>query len=231
MVIVPTRGRPDNLSRVIAAWDRTDAWRHAQLVVARDADDPSAPAYAAMVRFRSLVEIVFPTWLPMVHKLDRVAVLVANGGEWSPFAVGFAGDDHLPRTEGWARRYVEALRELGSGIVYGDDLLQRAQLPTQWAMTADIVRRLGRMVPAPVEHLYCDDAILALGRAAGCIRYLPDVVVEHMHPVAGKAPADWSYGRSNSRRQYERDGAAYRQWRDNQLAGDVAKLKAVTVGG
>ncbi|WP_037684635.1 hypothetical protein, partial [Streptomyces griseus] len=106
------------------------------------------------------------------------------------------------RTVGWAGRYVDELRQLGTGIVYGDDGYQGERLPTQWAMTADVVGALGRMVPAPVEHLYCDNSVLDLGRAAGCIRYLPDVLVEHMHPVAGKAADDDQYRRVNSSAQY-----------------------------
>lgn len=228
VVIVPTRGRPGNIRRVIEAWDATGAWDDAALLVARDADDPAAGHYVWSQA--GVLEMVYDEWQPMVAKLDRSAVAAAHGGTWAPFAVGFAGDDHLPRTAGWARRYLEVLRELGTGIVYGDDRIQGEKLPTQWTMTADIVRTLGRMVPAPVEHLYCDNAVLALGRAAGCIRYLPDVVVEHMHPVARKAALDDGYRRVNSRDQYRRDGEAYRQWTRDGLDRDADALRSLRKG-
>jgi hypothetical protein len=231
LVIVPTRGRPDNIRRVIEAWDATGAWDDAELLVARDADDPEAGRY---VWSRTGVrEMIYDEWQPMVAKLDRTAA--AAGGRWAPFALGFAGDDHLPRTPGWARRYLEALAELGTGIVYGDDLLQGQRLPTQWAMTADIVHTLGRMVPAPVEHLYCDNAVMALGQSVGCIRYLSDVVIEHVHPVAGRAPLDDQYRRVNAPDQYRRDHDAYRRWVGNGLERDAAAVRAlreeVTIGG
>lgn len=227
IVVVPTRGRPDNLRRVVAAWDETQAWDVAELLVARDADDPQAEGYAAVVRERRLMELVLPVWLPMVHKLDQVAVAAANDVDHAPFALGFAGDDHLPRTVGWAKTYVDTLRELGTGIVFGDDGYQRQKCPTQWAMTADIVTALGRMVPAPVEHMYSDVSILDVGKAAGCIRYLPDVFIEHMHPIVKKAASDEQYQRVNSREQFRRDFDLYKRWKRTELHEQVAKVRAL----
>jgi hypothetical protein len=236
LVIVPTRSRPENVPQVVKAWRETGAFDDgAELLFAYDADDPRAPQYIEefdrmswtgvhRCRFRQM-----PLWQPLVPKLNSVAVDYADRGEH--FALGFAGDDHLPRTEGWARRYVETLREVRTGIVFCDDGY-RQDIPTQWAMTADIVRAIGRMVPAPVEHLYCDDAVGALGSAAGVLRYLPDVLIEHMNPYAGgKAPMDAQYARVNGNEQYRRDRAAYRAWkRSGQLHGDAAIVRALVKG-
>ena len=233
LVIVPSRGRPESVPRMVRAWLDTGAYEHARLVYAIDADDPQHGAYftqALPTLGHALVEFVTVNpWRPMVHKLNEAALFAATD-EPGYFALGFAGDDHLPRSAGWAARYLEALRELGTGIVYGDDGLQGARLPTQWAMTADIVRALGRMVPAPVEHLYCDNAVQDLGLAAGCLRYLPDVLIEHMHPLAGKAELDAGYRRVNARAQYARDRAAYGVWRSGQRATDAATVRALREG-
>ncbi|KXK63359.1 hypothetical protein AWW66_03330 [Micromonospora rosaria] len=220
LVIVPSRGRPQSVARLVDAWESTGAYERARLAFAVDGDDPCHGAYEGQASDQSLM-LTITRWLPMVHKLDRIAAGLAR----DYFAVGFAGDDHVPRTPGWAGRYVDELRQLGTGIVYGDDGHQGERLPTQWAMTADIVQALGRMVPAPVEHLYCDNSVLDLGRSAGCIRYLPDVVVEHMHPVAGKAESDDQYRRVNGRDQFGRDGRAYRRWRRSGLRVDAATIR------
>jgi len=228
IVIVPSRGRPQAVARTVEAWRATGAYVDgARLVYAVDEDDPTADGYRQAERDAgSLVRLHWvPRWAPMVHKLDGVARVLAV--EAMPYALGFAGDDHVPRTPGWAGRYLDALRELGTGIVYCDDGYQGANLPTQWAMTTDIVAALERMVPAPVEHLYCDNAILDLGRGAACIRYLDDVLIEHMHPAAGKASSDDQYRRVNGREQYRRDRAAYRQWLAGGLSADVTKVRAL----
>ena len=226
LVIVPSRGRPESVARMVAAWEATGAYDDgAVLLFAVDADDPRHPEYEAQASVRSLMASL-TQWVPMVEKLNGFAVGLAV----DHYAVGFLGDDHLPRSAGWARRYVDELRSMGTGIVYGDDRIQGERLPTQWAMTSDIVRALGRMVPADVEHLYCDNAVLELGRAAECIRYLPDVVIEHCHPLAGRTQWDDGYRRVNSREQYARDRAAYDRWWAGQMAADVETVRQVRLG-
>lgn len=232
LVVVPSRGRPESVARVAQAWRETGAHEDASLVFAIDEDDPRYGEYYAIARCvdrPGILQVSFvgmATWLPMVHKLNECAAAAA-GAEPGWGGIAFMGDDHLPRTPGWARAYLDALRELGTGIVYGDDGIQGEKLPTQWAMTSDIVRALGRMVPAPVEHLYCDNAIKDLGEQAGCLRYLSDVLIEHMHPIAGKAPTDAGYQRVNRPEQYARDGAAYRLWKQTQLAMDAGIVRTL----
>jgi len=164
--------------------------------------------------------------MPMVHKLDLAAREMAE----LYWAVGFAGDDHLPQTIGWAARYLTVLRELGTGMVYGDDGYQGAKLSTEWAITSDVVRALGRMVPAPVEHMFCDNAVLELFMAAGAVRHLPEVRIEHMHPYAGKATTDDQYQRVNSREQMSRDRRTFRAWQVATLASQVATVRALRAG-
>jgi len=224
LVIVPSRGRPESVPRMVQAWTVTGAYDDgAHLLFAVDADDPHHGAYVAQASDQARMTTI-TRWVPMVPKLNQAAVDAAAG--W--WALGFAGDDHLPRTPGWAARYLSELRDLGTGVVYGDDGYQGANLPTQWAMTSNIVRALGRMVPAPVEHLYCDNSVLDLGRAATCIRYTPDVLVEHMHPVVGKAADDAQYRRANHPPQFRRDRATYQAWRATGLGVDAATVRALT---
>jgi predicted O-methyltransferase YrrM len=228
-VIVPTRGRPENIRKVIGAWDFTNAWDHADLIVVADADDPEIGTYRSIWAEDDALPAVLrvmPDWLPMVEKLDHVAVEKAA----SYWAVGFAGDDHLPQTIGWAKRYLDVLRELGTGMVYGDDGYQGKKLSTEWAVTSDVVRTLGRMVPADVEHMYCDNAMMDLFGRAGAMRHLPEVRIEHMHPVAGKATTDAQYQRVNHRDQFAKDRRAYEGWKARMMAPDVATVRHLRKG-
>ena len=215
VVVVPSRGRPAAARELAQAFAQT-CTADTRLVFAVDDNDPTRDDYPDGTA-------VFPS-RSMGEALNLGAKLVAPAA----FAVGFMGDDHCPRTYGWDDAYLEALRELGTGIAYGDDLLQGERLPTQCAMTSDIVRALGYMVPPTLTHLYMDNFWLTLGHKAGCIRYLPGVVVEHRHPFAGKAQMDPGYERVNSGEMYHRDQAAFTQYVDSGgLAGDVAKVQAL----
>lgn len=235
-IIVPTRGRPGNIRKVISAWDFTNAWDHADLILAVDSDDPEYQGYVDLFeehRHPDTDEPLFQlatwtTWMPMVHKLNRTAVPAAESGKY--FAVGFAGDDHLPQTIDWAKRYLTVLREMGTGMVYGDDGYQGRKLSTEWAVTSDVVRALGRMVPAPVEHMYCDNAMMDLFNGAGALRHLPEVRIEHRHPIAGKAETDAQYQRVNARDQFRKDRTAYERWRSSGMVTDINKVRALRPG-
>ncbi|HEU4541175.1 MAG TPA: hypothetical protein VFR23_08620 [Jiangellaceae bacterium] len=234
VVIVPSRGRPEAVEPLILAFQST-CTADTKLVFAVDDDDPRESDYWTATK------PIWPGILPagsrsMVESLNQAATKLTTPGDhhkfggrpWrAPFAVGFMGDDHLPRTHGWDQAYLDALLELGTGIVYGDDLLQRRNLPTQCAMTADIVRALGYMAPPALTHLYVDDFWRDLGLAAECLRYLPDVVVEHRHPLAGKAEWDEGYKRVNDAGMYSADAEAYGLYRRERFEADVAKVRAL----
>jgi hypothetical protein len=82
-------------------------------------------------------------------------------------------------------------------------------------MSSDIVRTLGQMVPPTMQHLFVDDYWKALGIGIGQLHYVPEVVIEHMHPSAGKAEMDDSYAITNHPDRYESDGAAWKAYRDD----------------
>lgn len=220
VAIVPSRGRPEAARAVAAAFEKT-CTADTELLFAIDMDDPERGGYGRSLAQR--VRLVMDDSTSMVDALNRAAVI-----ESSAFAVAFMGDDHRPRSTGWDRAYLDALHELGTGIVYGNDLLQGRNLPTQAAMTSDIVRALGYMSPPVLTHMYVDNFWLSLGNEAGCIRYLPNVIVEHLHPMAGKSEWDANYDRVNSSGMYERDEAAFRTYiTDGRFDRDVAKVKAL----
>jgi hypothetical protein len=222
VVIVPSRGRPQQAAELARDFAKTRT-ADTVLLVALDTNDPTAPEYAAPAG----TTVFFHHGEPGGHVGAINAATLRALEDFRPFAVAKLDDDHRPRTRGWDARYLEALRELGTGIVYGNDLLQGERLPTAPAMTADIVRALGFMAPPTLRHLYCDNFWRDLGEAADCLRYLPDVVVEHMHPAAGKAPMDEGYERANAPQRYREDGAAYETYQLGPFADDVAKVRAL----
>jgi hypothetical protein len=228
VVIVPSRGRPENIARLADAWT-TRRIVSTQLVVAVDEDDPRLEEYRA-------VELPFlgALWVGqrrrMCGTLNAVALdLLEDHADsltgWQPDVIGFMGDDHLPRTEGWDVDVVDALDDLGGGIVYGNDLLQGEKLPTAVFMTAGIVRTLGWMVPPGLIHLYADNVWLELGSAMGRLRYLPGTVIEHLHPAAGKAVRDAGYAEANAPEIDAADKAVFEAWVRDGLPGAVQHLR------
>jgi hypothetical protein len=105
----------------------------------------------------------------------------------------FIGDDHRFRTVGWDNVF-ETYCDNAFSILYGDDLLQHERLPTAACLSRKVVDAMGGiMCPGTLKHLYVDDYWLKLGHDAQIIHYLPDIIIEHCHPAAGKAEWDDRY--------------------------------------
>lgn len=230
-VIVPTRSRPQNVRPIADAWRKTGAYDAADLWWVTDGDDDRLPEYRRQFewlrRWRGEQNHVLqiPQWRPLVPKLNDAAHDLRRSYQYPVLA--FMGDDHIPRTDGWADTLVSYHSRRPGFIYYGRDGLQDRRLPTWWSMDGRIVETLGRMVPAPVQHLYCDNAIKALGEKTGRLGYLPDVMIEHMHPVAGKGIMDAQYARVNRRQQYDRDSATFRAWVESGLDQDATLLAGI----
>ncbi len=212
-VLVPTRSRPANIAPIVEAWHQTGAFGVADLIFVVDEDDMAYPEYAALLLDHPQVRrINMPEWKPLVPKLNEAAALVSQRYP----TVAFMGDDHLPRTGMWAHTLILHHATTPGSIWYGRDGFQDQRLASWWSMDSGIIRKLGgRMVPAPVQHMYCDNAVMALGEQAGVLNYDPSILVEHMHPFAGKSAMD---------AQYERDGVAFRTWIASGLEADARLL-------
>lgn len=220
-MIVPSRNRPGNIEELLKSLIRTrTGWT--KLLVAVDEDDVTLDSYLSLSGIEGIEFTIGPRER-LGPTLNRHALL----GMGQNFAIGFMGDDHQPRTKGWDERMVAALREMGTGLVYGNDLFQREALPTAVVMTADIIRTLGYMVPPGLIHLFMDNYWLGLGQALGRIRYLDDVVIEHLHPLAKTAQWDEGYRERNSQAMYARDHAAFMRWVREDSQEALAKLRAL----
>ena len=200
-VVVPSRGRPENADRLAKAFIDTNT--EADLYFIVDNDDPRWVEYTNHDRYKVL---------PADNKTGGCAASLNTGAVYLldvskfPFYdyFVFMGDDHLPRTEGWHKAFMEALAH-NTGIVYGDDLLQGANLPTAFGMSRDLVNELRGMTFPGCIHLFFDNFVKQLGLDLDYLKYLPNVIIEHLHPVAGKAEMDEGYARVNQPKWYEQD--------------------------
>lgn len=235
VVIVPSRGRPRAARELVKSFRETCTAKTA-LVFAVDEDDPTLPEYGDLIRKCYGMKLPVRVNLcqgenkshTMVEILNTTANFLSEGSIADPvFAIGFMGDDHRPRTKGWDTAYIEELRHPGVGIVYGNDLLQSRALPTQCAMRREMLQALGFMAPPTLRHMYVDNFWKDLGQATGCLRYLEDVVVEHLHPVAGKAEWDEGHLRVNDPVVFDADSVAYEKFKRLEMFNCVTRVNAV----
>ena len=216
LIITPTRGRPGNARRLAEAVTKT-CTADTELVFTVDDDDTSYDGtnLGAAILARGPRKTC-PAWS------NEITATMGPGYR----AVASLGDDHLPRTKGWDTLMLAALDDMGgTGIVYGDDIGQGVNLPTAPVISSDIPAALGWLFLPTARHLFCDNVWLDLGREAECLRYLPGVVIEHLHHSRGASPHDRTY--EETRGTWPHDEAAYHAWRRNGMAADVDKIRSL----
>jgi hypothetical protein len=211
LLIVPTRGRPEKAQEFYDAYK--DNSPITDLVFGLDDDDVEYP------RIPGVMYEVNPRAM-MNGTLNLIAKKYADAYDY----IAFMGDDHRIRTPEWDIRLVEAIKGVQHGIAYGNDLLQGENLPTAVLLNASIVRKLGFMAPVEMKHLYLDNFWRDMGKAIGSLRYLDDVVIEHMHYLNGKAVEDAGYQEVNSTAIATHDYNAYQNYVRNSFEIDKAKL-------
>jgi hypothetical protein len=201
--------------RLITEWEKTRTSAH--LLIALDEDDPELINYSESLLDYECGRGDELDWLHW-----EVRPRMRLGGTLNYWAttkaaeyavIGFLGDDHVPRTHGFDARVKSAMDSMGgTGVVYGNDLLQGQALPTAVAISSDVIQALGYMVPPGMVHLWIDNAWAAMGKAMERYSYLPDVIIEHLHPAGGKAEWDERYVEVNAGAVWTADEAAYKAW-------------------
>jgi hypothetical protein len=229
VVVMPSRGRPERAYSAVAAIRRTAARVDTRVVLAVDENDPDLEAYRALrwglpyATEVTLVELAPAETGDLVRATNTVAMRVAL--EDPTCVIGNLGDDHLAHTPAWDARILAALAT--PGIAYGDDGFQHKALPTAPFISASIVLALGWYALPSCRHLFVDNAWRDVGEQTRSLRYLPDVLIEHEHPLAGKAEWDDGYRRANGTETVEHDKRAYREWRELYMAEDIAQVRAI----
>lgn len=214
LIVTATRERPAGARRLINAVSATSRVR-TDLVFGIDDDDRSYDSFdfgRAMV-FRGPRRDV-AEWTNYITRFCAEDYL----------AVASLGDDHVPVTPGWDEQLLAALHGR-MGVAYGNDLYQGERWPTAAVVSSPVVIALGYMAPPGVHHLYIDCFWKRLGQDLDCLEYLPDVIIEHVHPSAGKAELDDSYRRSNSADQYAHDKTAYEEFLAQRWPRELQRLR------
>jgi hypothetical protein len=221
-IIVPTRGRPRNLARLLDAV-HTTMRLDTHVWAGVDDDDPELAAYRRVFRARRGPGDRLLTG-PRDGLTGWTNKIAAKTAVKYPF-LGSFGDDHVPQTPAFDRKLVTAIRDMGgTGFAYPFDG-NRDDVPEAVVMSASIVRALGWMALPSSTHWFIDDTWADLGRGAGCLRYCRAVAVPHAHPIATGQPADRLYRDNAKKIGPDRD--AWSAWREAQMAGDVAKILAL----
>ena len=212
LVIIPARGRPDKAE--FAFYELKRLSKISDFMIGLDDDD--ADNYPEI---DGVIREVNPR-LKMNGTLNLLATKYADKYE----TITFMGDDHLVRTDGWDEKLYETIKNRGFGISYGNDLFQGENLPTMVMMSTNIIKELGFMAPPKLIHLFMDNFWKVFGQVLGCLDYKGDVIIEHMHFMAGKSKVDAQYQEVNSSDVSSHDALAFKEYAETHLKDDAIRV-------
>jgi hypothetical protein len=138
--------------------------------------------------------------------------------------VSVTNDDFVYKTEGWDEIFIDTLKRKGGGIAFGNDGSSNKHLPSTCIMSRLIPDTLGWIQLPELTHLCGDMVWQYIGQQLNAIYYHPQVNIEHMHYLYGKADAkDYEY--TNSRYMYLKDNDIFQEWLLHKSYDDINKIK------
>lgn len=231
VVVMPTRGRPEAASKTMQSFLDTAARVDTSLVIAVDSDDPTLMDYRFIGPRPVPYTVNMMTLQPyetgnLVKATNSAVDRIMRSAEPGDIIANI-GDDHRFRTHGWDKIIRDAL--VKPGIAYGDDLFQRENLPTAPFISYEVIKALGYYAEPGLKHMYIDNVWKDIGRGIGNLVYLPEVVIEHVHPQApnrkNAAPWDDQYLSYNNDQFKNEEQQAYLHWRTNYMSSEIERVK------
>lgn len=181
----PTRNRPGNVRRMLSSALETAA--HPDLVEAVFRADDDAPGSVP----------------PDVADRERVTVITGPravlSGLWTECARVADGtilmqcdDEAVFRSEGWDDLVREAFASVPDRILFahGGDGHQPPEFGALGFVSREWADVVGYFTPPYFSCDYGDTWLNDVANMLGRRRYIPGVLIEHLHPVAGKAAWD-----------------------------------------
>jgi hypothetical protein len=213
LVIIPSRSRPDSIDRAVKFIKETSIISDICVAI----DDDQADLYP---RLDDVIYEVNPRL-----RMNGTLNLVANKYVDKYKTIFFMGDDHLPQTLQWDHFLSEAIASKGYGLAYGNDLFQKKNLATAVMMSTNIIKSFGFMAPPKLVHLFMDNFWMLLGMDLDSIWYFDDVIIEHLHYLAGKSQVDAGYIENNAQDVGSADQKELQRYVAEEYLADLAKFK------
>ena len=184
-VMCPTKHRLQNAINVKESYDATSNSIYSDLYFI--IDDDNIDTYSDLDANKIIVPV---GRRGIVDPMNRAYDTIKN--KYS--CILFIGDDHLFRTINWDKIFLNIVKQNnGTCVIYANDLHQKVNLASSHMMTTNIIDILGHVYNPKFNHMWTDNYWMSIGQALNKLIYLPDIIIEHMHPGAKKSKTDENY--------------------------------------
>lgn len=200
VLIIPMLRRAHRVQPLVESITEATSCDHRILFVATERDDA---VIAAVERVGCDLEII------AANTVGDYAKKINTGYRRSTESFMFLGADDLRFHPGWYEAAVRHFADPTVGVVGTQDLANlrviRGNHSTHSLVRREYVDRFG-LIDRPglvlyegYPHEYVDDEFVETARFRGAFRFEHDSIVEHLHPIVGKAPMDEMYADEHRR--------------------------------
>jgi hypothetical protein len=195
-VLLPTRGRPARAERMLRSLTETAADPSAiEIVLLADRDD--SPSHAIDTRGLRTIRLIRRR--SMMGVITDVCYRASTGRH-----IMLANDDIVFCTPGWDEAVLDAMafHEDGIALVWGND--DHTGGPTHPFLPRALCELMGGVCPTAYDRLFIDVHLYSIFRKLKSLghdrmRFLSDVMIEHVQAAAGKESSDATYVKSHAR--------------------------------
>lgn len=183
-ILCPTKGRPENLKRLQESFDKTQTG-FADLFPIIDKDE--LDLYNRKDAIVSEAQSYFCSKLngavQSVQDYDFVAII---------------GDDVIIHTEGFDKILVDEFNNSKWQILHCEDNMHHDKFANHWIVRMELVQEFGFMMPPVLQHMFGDNFWTQIGKESNSIKFMPNILWEHLHWVNRKAKMDDTYKRAQA---------------------------------
>ena len=224
LAICPTRERVDKCRRMLYSFDFASR-EGADIIFCLDYDDPQLGKYIELFEAEKRRYYIYFEKQTITQMFNDVAL--NHGRSYDIYHT--SNDDFVYDTVDFDRLVIESVEANGSGIYYGNDKHWGADMAVAPFITADLVRAVGYLQMPRLIHLCNDTVWTEIGRTLGRLFYIPEIVIDHIHPETKGIERDVISQRVNSPEAYQQDYINYLLWykfdREKDLDKCLEKLE------
>lgn len=223
-IILPFRdggtGRTKQLDEALSAWrEQTEGLSVVYVITDEDDEAYAASGYTENSFDENILWLKVPAGLTLMEKINYHAQDIADKHEY----IQFLAHDIVLRTP-WESRFINALKDRPYGMVYGNDLIHGELLATHPFITSNMVKALGFYGCPAVEHNFFDNYWMVMALTLDSCGYVPEVIMEHIHPLVGKAKPDRITEKIST--LLESDQHKFIEYMNENFNNDVEKVRS-----
>lgn len=227
LVLLPSRGRPDNVKRFYESWKKNSAGLN-DVVVLLDLDDET---YNTENEYWGKINEDFV--VSAVKRMNLVEKLNSGLKDWvnSYSIIGFLGDDVIIETKDWDKKIIEKFKELGKyGMLYPNDGYNKHNVPNHIFVTKQWCELFSWFAYPKLQHLYIDNLWRDIGnhinmnpKIDGKYYHAMDIVLRHEHFFFNKEVKKDSLYQEIYSKKYTGDVVKYREYVGSQEFAEILK--------